>query len=388
MLHLIYIRRILQRMIAESREKCSARFLLQNVSSLRFISSISNPTVTKPHSFTVSYLVSSCGLSPESALSASKKLNLKTPKNPDSVIELLRNHGFTDTQITKLVTKAPSILLSNPQKTLLRKINVLKRYGISGTDLIKVISSNPSLLLQASVNTEIIPSFDFLRSLVKTDDNIVTIVRRSSRILQSNLEKKIGPNIAIIRSQGVPDSNIANLMMTYPRTVLLGVERFSEIVAFVKKMDFNPSTRKFTFAIRVMSALKKLNWERKMKVYQGLGWSEEECLSTFKLRPQCMMISEKKIKKVADFFRSEMGWNPVGLSKYPNLLRYSLEKRTIPRCLLLRILITKGLIKEEPHPFWMLNLTEKQFLERILIKYQDLVPEIVTVYQGTMGHVL
>ncbi|RWR78850.1 Mitochodrial transcription termination factor-related [Cinnamomum micranthum f. kanehirae] len=288
-------------MIAESREKFSARFLLQNVSSLRLKYSISNPTVTKPHSFTVSYLVNSCGLSPESALSASKKLNLKTPKNPDSVIELLRNHGFTNTQINKLVTKAPSILSSNPKKTLLRMINVLKRYGISGTDLIKVISSNPSLF-QAGVNTEIIPSFDFLRSLVKTDKNIVNIVRRSSRVLQSNLEKAIGPNIAIIRSQGVPDSNIVNLMMTHPRTVLLGVERFREIVAFVKKMGFNPSTPKFTFAIRIMSALKKLNWERKMKVYQGLGWSEEECLSAFKLQPQCMLISEKKIKQLADFF--------------------------------------------------------------------------------------
>eukprot|EP00268_Persea_americana_P052197 TRINITY_DN5837_c0_g1_i1.p1 TRINITY_DN5837_c0_g1~~TRINITY_DN5837_c0_g1_i1.p1 ORF type:complete len:389 (-),score=49.62 TRINITY_DN5837_c0_g1_i1:736-1902(-) len=388
MLHLISSRRTLKCMIAESREKSYARFLLQNLaSSFKFISSISNPIITKPHSFTLSYLINSCGLSPESALSVSKKLNLKTPENPNSVIELLRKHGFADTQITKMVTKFPSLLLSDPNKTLSPKIDVFKRYGVSGPDLTKIISSSPSLF-QASVNKQIIPSFDFLRSVVHTDENVSATLRRSSRLFQSNLEKKIAPNISIIRSHGVPDSNIAKLIVTHPRTVLLGVERFGEIVAFVKEMDFNPLSANFTFAIRVMSGMKKSNWERKMKVYERLGWSKEEFLSAFKVQPKCMMVSEEKIVKVAEFLQCEMGWKPSILAKCPNLLLYSLEKRTIPRCLLLRILIKKGLIMEEPGLFWMLNICEKQFLEKILIKYQDLVPEIVTVYQGTMGHVL
>ena len=43
------------------------------------------------HSFTVSYLVNSCGLSPETAFSASEKIHFENPKNPDSVLALLRN---------------------------------------------------------------------------------------------------------------------------------------------------------------------------------------------------------------------------------------------------------------------------------------------------------
>ncbi|RWR78846.1 Mitochodrial transcription termination factor-related [Cinnamomum micranthum f. kanehirae] len=148
--------------------------------------------------------------------------------------------------------------------------------------------------------------------------------------------------------------------MTHPRTVLLGVERLGEIGAFVKEMDFNPLSVNFTFAIQVMSGMKKSNWERKMKVFERLGWSEEDFLSAFKVQPKCMLVSEEKIVK------------PSILAKCPNLLLYSLEKRTIPRCLLLRILIKKGLIKEEPGLFWMLNICEKQFLEKTLIKYQTL----------------
>ncbi|KAJ8647558.1 hypothetical protein MRB53_000581 [Persea americana] len=246
-----------------------------------------------------------------------------------------------------MVTKFPSLLLSDPNKTLSPKIDVFKRYGVSGPDLTKIISSSPSLF-QASVNKQIIPSFDFLRSVVHTDENVSATLRRSSRLFQSNLEKKIAPNISIIRSHGVPDSNIAKLIVTHPRTVLLGVERFGEIVAFVKEMDFNPLSANFTFAIRVMSGMKKSNWERKMKVYERLGWSKEEFLSAFKVQPKCMMVSEEKIVKVAEFLQCEMGWKPSILAKCPNLLLYSLEKRTIPRCLLLRILIKKGLIMEEP----------------------------------------
>ncbi|KAF6161447.1 hypothetical protein GIB67_009326 [Kingdonia uniflora] len=54
--------------------------------------------------FTVPYLINSCGLSLQSADSASKKINIKSTKNADSVLELFRVHGFTDSQITKLVT--------------------------------------------------------------------------------------------------------------------------------------------------------------------------------------------------------------------------------------------------------------------------------------------
>lgn len=55
----------------------------------------------KQHSFTVSYLIESCGLSPETAISASKFVNFKSSKKPDSVILLLREYGFENAQISK-----------------------------------------------------------------------------------------------------------------------------------------------------------------------------------------------------------------------------------------------------------------------------------------------
>ncbi|KAK9933757.1 hypothetical protein M0R45_020933 [Rubus argutus] len=74
-------------------------------------------------SFTVSYLITSCGLSPELALSLSQKsVHLKNREKPDSVIKLLKSYGFNDTYISQLVRKRPNVLGANPEKTLLPKL--------------------------------------------------------------------------------------------------------------------------------------------------------------------------------------------------------------------------------------------------------------------------
>ncbi|KAF6152309.1 hypothetical protein GIB67_005963, partial [Kingdonia uniflora] len=58
---------------------------------------------TKDSSFVVSYLINNCGLSPQSAISASKKLNFKTTTKPDSNLQFFQDHGFTKSQISKLI---------------------------------------------------------------------------------------------------------------------------------------------------------------------------------------------------------------------------------------------------------------------------------------------
>ncbi|KAF6176808.1 hypothetical protein GIB67_020112, partial [Kingdonia uniflora] len=59
---------------------------------------------TKDSSFVVSYLINNCGLSPQAAITASKKLNFKTTAKPDSNLQFFQDHGFTKPQISKLIS--------------------------------------------------------------------------------------------------------------------------------------------------------------------------------------------------------------------------------------------------------------------------------------------
>ncbi|XP_058089393.1 uncharacterized protein LOC131236292 [Magnolia sinica] len=128
--------------------------------------------------------------------------------------------------------------------------------------------------------------------------------------------------------------------------------------------------------------MSRLKWEQKVAVYRSLGWSQDEFPSAFKVQPICMTTSEKKIKRVMNFFMKEMNWKPSDLSRCPGILMLSLEKRIIPRCSVLQILMSKDLIEKDSRVSRALMISNKAFLERFIIKNQESVPEILTVYQG------
>ena len=94
-------------------------------------------------SFTVSYLINSCGLSPEIANSVSEKVNFPNPTRPDSVLSLLRDHGFANLHISKLVSKCPKLLLAKPDKTLLPKLDFFRSLGLSSTEVVDLVASVP-----------------------------------------------------------------------------------------------------------------------------------------------------------------------------------------------------------------------------------------------------
>jgi mTERF domain-containing protein len=98
------------------------------------------PEKEEKHSFAVSYLINSCGLSTKSAILKSRKLLFQSPERPDSVLNLLKENGFSNAQISKIVRKHPLILLSHPEKTLLPKIELLRSIGVSSSDLITILS--------------------------------------------------------------------------------------------------------------------------------------------------------------------------------------------------------------------------------------------------------
>ncbi|XP_077247610.1 transcription termination factor MTERF15, mitochondrial-like [Tasmannia lanceolata] len=348
---------------------------------LKSISHISN--TTNQQSFTVSYLINSCGLSEAAALSAATKVQFNTTEKPDSALAFFQNHGFTKSHITHLITKYPLFLLANPDKTLKPKFEFFYSFGFTGMDLAKLFTSDPALL-HRSLNNQIIPSFNFIKSILHTNDNIIFAVRRAPHILQCNLEKVMAPNVAVLQNYGVPNSMISKLISSHSRTLNLNNSRFSEIVAMVKKTGFNPVKAHFIVAVRVMSGMSKLNWEGKVGVLRSLGWSEDEIFSSFKMYPVYMVISEQKIRRGMDFFVNKMNCKPSVISRNPNILSYSLEKRVVPRCSVLQVLMSKGLIKKDLCLSPVLTASEKKFLEKFVIKNQERVPEILSVYKGKM----
>ncbi|XP_031283012.1 uncharacterized protein LOC116141674 [Pistacia vera] len=147
--------------------------------------------------------------------------------------------------------------------------------------------------------------------------------------------KNFGPNIALLKDIGVPQSRISFLVTNMPSTACSKHYKFSKVVNEVKEMGFNPTQTVFVKAVGVINQLKESVWESKFKVYRRWGLSEDEILTAFRRFPYCMQISEEKITKAMDFLVNKMGRLSRDISKMPEVLCYSLEKRIAPRCLVI-----------------------------------------------------
>ncbi|XP_059654564.1 transcription termination factor MTERF15, mitochondrial-like [Cornus florida] len=355
--------------------------LSSSSSALKSVSSTPNL-----HSFTVDYLIKSCGFPPEKALSASKYTNFETPDKPDSVLTLFRNHGFTDTQISVLIRKLPRLLLSDPENTLLPKIEFFHSKGFSTQDITKIVSAAPGVL-RRSLENQIIPAYNFFKALLKTEEKTKLVIKRFARILlYDDLHIYVIPNIEALREIGVPESNIVGLFTMQPRAfIMTNTDRFKEIVEEVKKMGFNPTKMMFGAAIHALRAMSKSTWEKKVEVFKKWGFSEDDILVAFRKHPRFMEASEDKIIGLMDFFVNRMGWESSIVARRAKLVSLCLERRIIPRCFFYQILLSKGLIKKGLGLIQMLDSTESYFLKKYVKKYEEEAPELLKLYQDRLN---
>ncbi|KAG9458498.1 hypothetical protein H6P81_003006 [Aristolochia fimbriata] len=334
-------------------------------------------------SFTVSYLVNSCGLSLESALSASKLVQLESSDRPDAVLSLFENYGFPKDLVAKLVDKCPTVLNSDPQKTLKPKIEFFNREGISGADLAKVLAYRPAIF-RSSIK-KIMPCLNLLRCFTRSSQEICSTLKYFNVVIISNAEKLLLPNISVLRSHGVPEHRVAKLVTAYPRVLTVNTSRFAEAVKIVSEMGFNPELAVFVLAVRTMLVVSKSKWEAKMKTFKSFGLSEDEIFAAFKRQPMFLVASERKLRRLLDLLVNKLAISPSVLLRKPNLFLLSPEKTILPRALVIQILLSKNLLSEDLCMFSVWVAPQSKFLEKYVVKYQEEVPEVLMAYQGKLG---
>ncbi|KAG6633315.1 hypothetical protein CIPAW_12G040400 [Carya illinoinensis] len=298
-----------------------------------------------------------------------------------TAVEFFRARGFSDKQIKTLTMKRPALYMYNANKIFKPKLEFFKSLGFSDLEIAEVLSAAPTVL-ETSLEKQIIPCVQELRRILGTDENVFKVIKGYCPVIRSNVEHTLQPNIATLISHGVPQSLVLKVFFIRPSSLLICGNRFSEIVSEIMKLGFDPNCLKFVVAIISMSQNSKTMWEQKVEAFRSFGLSDDEICSAFKRQPRCMTVSEKNIKKTMGFFVNKLKMKPSKISKNPNILWLSLEKRIIPRCSVLQLLMLKGLIKEDTSIVYILKMTEKEFMEKFVSKYQNEVPDVVKANQG------
>ncbi|KAL0402414.1 UNVERIFIED_CONTAM: hypothetical protein Slati_4271300 [Sesamum latifolium] len=304
-------------------------------------------------SFTVSYLINSCGLSPEAAISASKKLQLNSPEKPDLLLALFKSHGFSNAHISKMIAKSPIILKADPEKCL---------------------------------QDRIIPVCNILKALLQTDERIVYFIKHvgGNYNFINGVLNYIHSNVATLRKYGLSESNISFLLRHNPKILLIETDRLAVLVDRVIELGFDTTKAQFVDAMETIFGMSKSTWEHKKEVYQRWGWSESDILKAFSVRPKCMSLSEKKIMSAMEFLVNEMSFPPSDIAINPVVICYNLEKRIKPRCRVAKALLLKKLTKKSYRLSTLMSMSERLFLDKFVTKYQGKIP-LLDVYHGNLS---
>ncbi|XP_052204843.1 uncharacterized protein LOC127809788 [Diospyros lotus] len=311
------------------------------------------------------------------AASSSKKV----AGNAEIVKTILRDYGFTDARISKFAAVRPCILSCNPDKILLPKLEFFRSIGLSSTDLPRIIWASKGLLFR-SLEKQLIPCYNFLKSVLLLDENVAKMLKRGPSILLHDVHKTIAPNIAALREVGAPQSIIFFMLLRSPRTIHQDTQKFKESLNKAVQMGFNPSKSTYANAVQVLCEMHESTWDHKMEVYGRCGLSRDEVLLAFRSHPLCMYLSEEKITRAMDFLVKEMGWKPAAVARYPAVIFFKLEKRIMPRCAVIKVLMERGLVKKDISLSTFLVPGEKSFLGMYVKRYEDDIPGLMGVYMG------
>ncbi|EFH64314.1 hypothetical protein ARALYDRAFT_315190 [Arabidopsis lyrata subsp. lyrata] len=396
----------------------------------------------KGNNFTISYLVDSLGLTTKLAESISKKVSLEDKENPDSVVSLLTSYGFTKSQISSIITIYPRLLILHADKSRgassseLTEIvsTVPKILGKRGHKSISVYYDFVKDIIEAdksssyeklchsfpqgnkenkirniSVLRELGVAQRLLFPLLISDSQPVCGKERFEESLKKVVEMGFDPETskfveALRVIYRMSDKTIKEKVNVYKR-LGFGV---ADVWAIFKKWPsfLSYSEKKITHTFEtlmrcgllkheVLSLIKKhpkciCSSEQKIvnsiENFLGLGFSRDEFAMMIKRYPQCIDYTAETVKKKTDFIVKKMNWPLEGLVLIPQIFGYSLEKRTVPRCNVIKTLMSKGLLGSEIPPMSsILTSTDQAFLRRYVMKYDKLVPELMAIFTGENG---
>ncbi|XP_017230184.1 uncharacterized protein LOC108204973 isoform X3 [Daucus carota subsp. sativus] len=334
--------------------------------------------------FRTLFLKNKCGLSGEAAIRSSKYGQFgPSDVNPDRVLSLLRTYGFTQPSISKIFSRDPRILQYCPEKILKPKLDFLLSSSLSQTEVIEIVTKNPRILCR-SLNNHLIPFFNLLMSLTGCYSDAVAVIKAKPLILSYSISKGFLPNVEFLPTIGVPHSQILKLLCCYAQVLGQPHSKFRSHVLKVKEMGFDLTSSYFISAVKTLTFISDSTWHSRCDLLRSFGFSDYEILSLFKKLPAFMCFSDKNIRGRLDFFLNKLRWTPSRLSTNPIVMSYSLEKRTIPRCSVLQLLVLRNIITESLMLSTILAMTEQRFSKGFVTLHKDEIPEVVEAYHGKL----
>ncbi|XP_051150250.1 transcription termination factor MTERF5, chloroplastic-like [Andrographis paniculata] len=317
------------------------------------------------------------------AASVLDRVKVKHPENCEATLSFLRESGFSNTQLEKMVNSVPTVLFGSLEGSIKPKIKVFQNIGFRSEDIPIIISSNP-ILLRLNLSNRVIPLLSMAKGLLGNDEAFSRFCRRSGWALSRDLEKTILPNIELLKSYGVPMERIIKFMCTFPRTLMYNPENFMKSVEKAEEMGADRKSHMFIYSVRAVSQMSCKTLELKLQALRQFGFSESDIRATFQKSPYVFSSSVDRLKKTKDFLLATGKYDMSSIVKNPMALLFSIERRYNPRCKTLQLLESRNLIEKWPSLSGLFLMSDKAFFDKFVGPY---LSELNNVYptESSMG---
>ncbi|THU71475.1 hypothetical protein C4D60_Mb04t01820 [Musa balbisiana] len=317
------------------------------------------------------YLVSSCGFDPDQAAKASKLLGrVESRHQPDCVLGLFKSYGFDNTQVKKVISANPRLLLRDVEKTLAPKFRALQDLGFSCSDITHLVRSNHHVISHKSQT--ILSKIQLWQGLLGSNDFLVNLCKKNKRFLGYSIEKRIQPNIEILRDCGITDQKLSMILRQYPLLITRNAENLKALISRVEGLGVPRTSGMFLLILSVLQSVSEKNFKAHLEFFKGFGWSEDDFLAAFRKNPTFVRFSLKSLQRKMEFLVNEAGCAPSYLALRPEILLFSLEKRLMPRHQIVTGLKSRGVCISNLNISTYVKYPEKKFVEKFINCYKEM----------------
>lgn len=322
-----------------------------------------------------------------SVSSKAKVTHLKSTVNSDLVVNIFKTYGLDLSQIRQIVSSVPKILTCKANKTLEPKIRVFQELGLPGSDLATLLRKNPEIFA-FGLHTRIMPGLQLLRKLLGSDENVIEVMNKSRWLYFTNSSmKRLSTNVSLLQNFGLLNERIIMFILSNPEKLMVNPELLESRLDYVEdKLGISRESSAFIHALSVVLWCTDSEIEKKMQIFRSFGWSDSDIALLFRHQPYCLNKSETNIRDKLKFYMKDLGYTPSYLLSCASFFTFSLDKRVIPRNMMLKILKEKKLVNDKPSLITIASYTESKFLE-FLRGFEDEIPSFREVYLDTVRRV-
>jgi mTERF domain-containing protein len=148
----------------------------------------------------------------------------------------------------------------------------------------------------------------------------------------------------------------------------------------VEELGIGRGTGTFRHALTAVAYTHEDVLAERMRLLHNIGFSKDDVLTIVRKQPLVLGLSEQKLKGNLDFLMKDVGLEVSYIVQRPVLLKYSVDRRLLPRHCLIKVLKEKGLLKGKLDYYLTAAMAEKDFVEKFVRPFKNHVPGLTDDY--------